>query len=269
MIPALIAAGAGIVGGAMSSMGQRSANVANARMAREQMAFQERMASTQWQRGVEDIRKAGLNPALAYGQGGAAAPSGAMAQKQNTLAAAGGSAQAAAETYANIRATEAATEKTRTEAQQLRIESLARVQQIQAEAEAAATNARFLTDTYDDRRAGVYWKQNRMARAQIEKLDNENYVLAHSRDLRLEELRANIQATLSHAAEVDARTVLHRYEAPRARNLAAVENTWWGKYRPFVTDGAKALQGAANMRRGARTPPRPQTTIINKIPGSK
>lgn len=44
-----------------------------------QMEFQREMANTQWQRGVEDMQAAGLNPALAYGQGGAVAPAGASA----------------------------------------------------------------------------------------------------------------------------------------------------------------------------------------------
>lgn len=59
-------------------MAQQQMNF-EAGQAQQQMDFQERMANTQWQRGVQDMIAAGINPALAYSQGGAAAPSGAMA----------------------------------------------------------------------------------------------------------------------------------------------------------------------------------------------
>lgn len=79
LVIAGIASAVGALGAAgMSYYGQKQANRENIAHSREQMAFQERMSSTAYQRSTEDMRQAGINPAVAYSQGGASTPTGSQ-----------------------------------------------------------------------------------------------------------------------------------------------------------------------------------------------
>jgi len=96
----------GFLGSAVSAVGSflgaRSANRTNRAISREQMGFQESMSSTAYQRAMEDMRKAGLNPILAYQQGGASSPAGASIPSQDSLSPAVNSGMAAMRLKADL-----------------------------------------------------------------------------------------------------------------------------------------------------------------------
>jgi len=96
----------------MAYQGQKETNAANAEIAAQQMQFQERMSNTAYQRQVEDLKKAGINPMYGYMRAsGASTPPGASYVAQNP-AAAGSQAYASA---AGARAASAQAAKTEVE----------------------------------------------------------------------------------------------------------------------------------------------------------
>lgn len=98
LLAAIIAGGASVGGGIISNQANadqasKNRNFEN-EQAERQMAFQERMANTEYQRAVADMRAAGINPILAAKLGGNSTPSGASgsgssAHMENVLAEAG------------------------------------------------------------------------------------------------------------------------------------------------------------------------------------
>lgn len=82
--PAVIAGAASLASAGLGMSSQSSANSANRKIAREQMAFQERMSNTAVQRHAKDLEAAGFNRLLAADGQGASSPSGASATMHPT-----------------------------------------------------------------------------------------------------------------------------------------------------------------------------------------
>lgn len=79
-----------------SSEAVRKANLFNLQQTREQREFQTEMSNTAYQRSMADMRKSGLNPILAFSQGGASTPNSSAASSGVATSGAPGGTSASA-----------------------------------------------------------------------------------------------------------------------------------------------------------------------------
>lgn len=219
---------ADIIGGLLGSSAQKKANKANIQLQRENQAWMERMSNTEWQRGVEDMKAAGLNPMLGFSQGGASSPSSSAARVEPEDAIARGVSSAGSKALMNLQMEQMVANIRNTNAEFGIKDANRRVAEVDAQIAEASSATRI-------------GQASSTAEQQLAKLRQEVHNLVEQGELTARQADQLQQLLPELLREARSRATLSEYQQPSAKAEAEV----WEKLGAAARGanvGANALQ---------------------------
>lgn len=221
------------------------------------MAYDTAMSNTAYQRATKDMEAAGLNPMLAYTQGGASTP---------TVSAPSGSAASAGATASSvdrIQAVQTALQATKMAQDNRESDSRIAVNEADVQLKNAQTNRETTSAVNIDQQTQSLKQQMTETFSRIVNIqkdtDNkmvENAILQAQRGLL--DLQTQLEAKKISLVEAQTRyeniqTVLSNLQKPQAENAANAQDSWWMRnVSPYLPDVLKSSGAAAGIRGLAR-----------------
>jgi len=211
----------GLAGAGLSFLGQTQANQKNWDIAQSNNEFSAQQFANRYQTTVKDLQSAGLNPMLAYGQGGGTPPTAsAVAPMQNTLS-------SAVHGYNTVRAN---TAQTRLQEEQV-VATTAQAEQSRTQALANIANT-------------AKMDQDTKTSAAVENVQR----------LQLDQIAAEIALKNANTVQTSAQTAKTNIETLRAHQEAQIRKpeeakskTWWGRnISPYLSDFSRGVSSATS-----------------------